>query len=208
MEDILEVYALPYDEDIPVVCMDEQPVQLLGDKLEPLPMKPGKQEKEDYQYVRGGVCNIFIFTEPLAGWRHVHVSHRRTKVDWALHIQELLDVHYPNAKKIRLVMDNLNTHNISSLYETFEPKIALKLAKRLEIHYTPKHGSWLNVAEIELSVMTMQCLSRRIPNDEILQSELSAWESHRNSAQKSVDWHFSTADARVNLKFLYPFPKF
>jgi len=208
MEDVLEVYGLPYDEDIPVVCMDEQPVQLLDNKLKPLPMKPGKQEKEDYQYVRGGVCNIFIFTEPLAGWRHVHVSQRRTKVDWALHIQELLDVHYPNAKKIRLVMDNLNTHSISSLYETFKPEIALKLAKRLEIHYTPKHGSWLNVAEIELSVMTMQCLSRRIAAAEVLQSELAAWETQRNSEQKSVHWQFSTADARDKLKFLYPIPKF
>jgi len=199
---------MPYDEDIPVICMDEQPVQLLDDKLEPLPMKPCKSAKEDYGYVRCGVCNIFIFTEPLAGWRHINVSQRRTKVDWALHIQELLDVHYPNAKKIRLVMDNLNTHCISSLYETFEPEIALKLAKRLEIHYTPKHGSWLNIAEIELSVMTMQCLDRRISNADTLQSELSAWKMQRNSAQKSVDWQFSTFDARDNLKFLYPIPKF
>lgn len=159
--------------------------RLLDDKLKALPMKPGKSEKEDYGYVRKGVCNIFIFTEPLASWRHVHVSKRRTKVDWALHIQELLDVHYPNAKKIRLVMDNLNTHVISSLYEAFNPDVVLELAKRLEIHYTPKHGSWLNVAEIELSVMIMQCLGRRIPSVDILQSELSAWKSKRNSALKS-----------------------
>ena len=208
MEDVLEVYALPYDEEIPVICMDEQPVQLLGERLEPLPMKPGKVAKEDYQYTRNGVCNIFIFTEPLAGWRHVPVSKRRTKVDWALHIQKLLDVHYPNAKKIRLVMDNLNTHGISSLYETFEPDVALRLAKRLEIHYTPKHGSWLNIAEIELSVLTMQCLNRRISSMESLLSELSAWEAQRNNAQKSVDWQFTTVNARDKLKFLYPVPKF
>ena len=208
MEDVLEVYAMPYDEEIPVICMDEQPVQLLGERLEPLPLKPGKAAKEDYQYTRCGVCNIFIFTEPLRGWRHVHVSERRTKVDWALHIQELLDVHYPNAKKVRLVMDNLNTHNISSLYETFQPKVALALAKRLEIHYTPKHGSWLNVAEIELSVMTMQCLNRRIDSMKSLQSELSAWETDRNTAQKSVDWQFTTDNARDKLKFLFPIPIF
>jgi len=208
MEDILEVYAMPYDEEIPVICMDEQPVQLLDDKIKPLPMKPSKTAKEDYQYTRCGVCNIFIFTEPLKGWRHVHASERRTKVDWALHVQELLDVHYPTAKRIRLLMDNLNTHNISSLYEAFAPDVALKLAQRLEIHYTPKHGSWLNVAEIELSVMTLQCLSRRIPNIEALQSELSAWEADRNSSQKSVDWQFSTPDARDKLQFLYPVPKF
>lgn len=208
MEDILEVYALPYDEDYPVVCMDEQPVQLLGDKLEPLLVKSGKTAKEDYQYIRNGVCSIFIFTEPLAAWRHVHASGRRTKTDRALHIRELLDIHYPNAKKIRLLMDNLNTHNISSLYEAFEPDIALKLANRLEIHYTPKHGSWLNIAEIELSVMTMQCLNRRISDIETLQYELFAWESHRNISQKSVDWHFSISDARDKLKFLYPIPKF
>jgi hypothetical protein len=208
MEDILEIYALPYDAEIPLICMDEQPVQLLGERLEALPVKPGKTSKEDYQYTRNGVCNIFIFTEPLAGWRHVPVSKRRTKTDWALHIQQLLDVHYPNAKKIRLVMDNLNTHGISSLYETFEPDVALKLAKRLEIHYTPKHGSWLNIAEIELSVLTMQCLDRRIPNMEFLQAELSVWAAQRNDSQKSVDWQFSTADARDKLKFLYPIPKF
>jgi hypothetical protein len=188
--------------------MDEQPVQLLGERLEPLPVRPDKTAKEDYQYTRNGVCNIFMFTEPLDGWRHVPVSERRTKTDWALHIQKLLDVHYPNAKKIRLIMDNLNTHGISSLYETFAPDVALKLAKRLEIHYTPKHGSWLNIAEIELSVLTMQCLGRRIPNIDFLQSELSAWEIQRNTSQKTVDWHFSTSDARDKLKSLYPIPKF
>ena len=141
MEDVLEVYSLPYDPSIPMVCMDEQPVQLLGEKLRPIPMKPGNPRKEDYEYIRKGACNIFMFTEPLGGWRHAVVTERRTKKDWALQIQELLEVHYPEAEKIRLIMDNLNTHSISSLYETFPPENALALAKRLEIHYTPKHGS-------------------------------------------------------------------
>ena len=204
MEDILETYALPYDPDIPLVCMDEQPCQLLGDRYEPVSAKPGKVKKQDYQYTRNGTCSIFIFTEPLAGWRHVCANERRTKQDWALQIQELLDVHYPNAKRVRLVMDNLNTHAISSLYETFPPKEALRLAKRLEIHFTPKHGSWLNVAEIELSVMTRQCLDRRIPNLEELQKQISTWESIRNAHTKNVNWHFTTDNARDKLKWLYP----
>lgn len=204
MEDVLEVYALPYDESIPLICMDEQPCQLLDEKLAPLPMGKGKIKKEDYEYIRKGTCSIFVFSEPLAGWRHVHASERRTKIDWALHIGELLDVYYPNAAKIRLVMDNLNTHSIGSLYEAFGPEKALRLAKRLEIHYTPKHGSWLNIAEIELNVMTLQCLGRRIPSIKFLNCELSAWEQQRNSSRKTVDWHFSTAQARDKLKSLYP----
>jgi len=204
MEDVLEVYALPYDEELPVVCMDEQPFQLLGEKLQPIALKPGKPRKEDYEYIRNGVCSIFIFTEPLANWRHVHASQRRTKKDWALQIRELLEVHYPKAKRIRLVMDNLNTHAISSLYETFPPEIALRLAMRLEIHFTPKHGSWLNIAEIELNAMTKQCLDRRIPDLDSLRIELEPWEQHRNAAFKSVDWHFTTDFARDKLKWLYP----
>jgi hypothetical protein len=204
MEDILEVYALPYDEQIPLICMDEQPFQMLGEKLEPIPMSPGHPRKEDYEYIRMGTCSIFVFTEPLAGWRHVHACERRTKVDWARQIEELLDVYYPKAPKIRLVMDNLNTHSIGSLYEAFEPQKALRLARRLEIHYTPKHGSWLNIAEIELNVMSLQCLGRRIPSLDILNAELSAWESVRNISGKSVDWHFSTVRARDKLKYLYP----
>ena len=204
MEDILEVYALPYDEDIPLVCMDEQPYQLLDEKLQPVPMRPSNIRKEDYEYIRKGTCSIFIFTEPLAGWRHVHVSARRTKKDWAQQVYELLYLHYPEARRIRLVMDNLNTHSISSLYETFPPDIALAMAKRLEIHYTPKHGSWLNIAEIELSTMTKQCLGRRIPDMQRLQKELSAWERARNASSKSVDWHFNTETARDKLKWLYP----
>ena len=204
MEDVLEVYALPYDKDIPLICMDEQPCQLLDEKLKPLPMKLGKPAKEDYEYVRKGSCSIFVFCEPLEGWRHVHASERRTKIDWALHIEELLDVYYPEAAKIRLVMDNLNTHSIGSLYEAFEPEKALRLAKRLEIHYTPKHGSWLNIAEIELNVMTLQCLGRRIPTIELLNMELAAWEQQRNSETKTVQWQFTTTKARDKLINLYP----
>lgn len=204
MEDILEVYAKPYDGNIPMICMDEKPFQLLDHTLEPLTMKPGRPWIEDYEYERKGTCSIFVFTEPLASWRHVHATERRTKKDWAEQIAQLLDVYYPDAAKVRLVMDNLNTHSIGSLYEAFPPEKALRLAKRLEIHYTPKHGSWLNIAEIELNVMTAQCLDRRIPSIICLNGELSAWESSRNSLQKSVDWHFSTTDARDKLKFLYP----
>ncbi len=204
MEDILETYALPYDPDIPLICMDEQPCQLLEHLLEPIPMKSGRVLREDHEYVRKGTCSIFMFTEPLAGWRHVVASPRRTKADWALQIRELLNVHYPDAKRIRLVMDNLNTHAISSLYETFPAAEALALTKRLEIHYTPKHGSWLNMAEIELSAMTLQCLDRRIPSIESLQEQLQAWETQRNAAQKSIDWHFTTEQARHKLKYLYP----
>lgn len=204
MEDILETYALPYDPEIPLICMDEQPVQLLGEKLKPISMKPGKPRKEDYEYVRNGTCSIFIFTEPLAGWRHVTASERRTKRDWALQIQELLEIHYPDAIRIRLVMDNLNTHTISSLYETFPPDKALSLARRLEIHYTPKHGSWLNIAEIELNALTRQCLNRRIDDISVLNNELFHWEAARNSSDKHVQWHFSTQSARDKLKWLYP----
>jgi len=204
MEDILETYALPYDPAIPMICMDEQPVQLLGEKLKAIPMSPGKPRKEDYEYVRNGTCCIFVFTEPLKGWRHVTSRERRTKKDWALLIRELLEIHYPEAIRIRLIMDNLNTHGISALYETFSPNVALSLAKRLEIHYTPKHGSWLNIAEIELSALTRQCLDRRIGSMMELQNQLSAWELTRNTDCKHVQWHFSTDNARDKLKWLYP----
>jgi len=204
MEDVLETYALPYDPEIPVICMDEQPVQLLGESREPILMRPGQPAKQDYEYIREGTCSIFVFTEPLASWRHVVASKRRTKQDWALQIRESLEIYYPYAKKIRLVMDNLNTHAISSLYETFPPQVALALARRLEIHHTPKHGSWLNIAEIELSVMTRQCLNRRISTMEALQTQLAIWEADRNIACNYVDWHFSTTNARDKLKWLYP----
>ena len=204
MEDILNVYRMDYDKEIPLVCMDEQPVQLLDDKILPIPIKPGSVRKEDYEYIRKGSAFIFLFTEPLKGWRHVKASEQRTRKDWALQIQELLTVQYKDVKKIRLVMDNLNTHGISSLYETFDPETAFGLAQRLEIHYTPKHGSWLNIAEIELSAMTTQCLDRRIPNIEELQRQISTWETQRNQSQKAVQWQFRTEDARIKLKHLYP----
>lgn len=204
MEDILNVYRMDYDKEIPLVCMDEQPVQLLDDKILPIPIKPGSVRKEDYEYIRKGSASIFLFTEPLKEWRHVKASEQRTRKDWALQIQELLTVQYKDVKKIRLVMDNLNTHGISSLYETFDPETAFGLAQRLEIHYTPKHGSWLNIAEIELSAMTTQCLDRRIPNIEELQRQISTWETQRNQSQKAVQWQFRTEDARIKLKHLYP----
>ena len=205
MEDILEVYALPYDPEVPVVCLDEKPYQLLADSREPLPARPGDMEKVDYEYVRHGTCSIFLLTEPLAGWRHAVALPRRTKKDWAKMIKWLLDEQYPDKPKIRLVNDNLNTHAISSLYETFPPEEALRLARRLEIHFTPKHGSWLNIAEIELSAMAIQCLgTRRIDVINALNNELSAWHIDRNASQKGVDWQFTTADARTKLKRLYP----
>ena len=204
MEDVLDLYQQPFDEDYPVICMDEKPYQLLDEAMTPIPMKPRKPERQDSEYIRKGTCSIFIFTEPLAGWRHASVRERRTRIDWANEIKELLDVHYPDASKIRLVMDNLNTHSISSLYQAFDPETARRLAKRLEIHYTPKHGSWLNIAEIELSTMTRQCLGRRIPSIEELGLELLEWESARNKNQKGIDWQFTTDDARIKLRRLYP----
>ena len=204
MEDVLELYAEPYDPEIPVICMDEKPYQLLGEVADPIPMKPGSCAKIDYEYERNGTCSIFMFTEPLGGWRHTYASERRTKVDWAQGVEELLMVHYPDAKKIKLVQDNLNTHTISSLYEAFEPGKARELAKRLEIHYTPKHGSWLNIAECELSSVSGQSLKKRIGNIDRLNEILAIWERDRNLSQKGVDWHFNSADARIKLKHLYP----
>jgi hypothetical protein len=204
MEDVLDVYQRAYDENCPVICMDEKPYQLLGESREPIPMKPGNVTLEDSEYIRNGTCSIFIFTEPLRGWRNVSVSERRTRKDWANQVAELLEVHYPDVSKLCLVMDNLNTHSISSLYEAFPPTKARELARRLEIHYTPKHGSWLNIAEIELSVMTSQCLGRRIPDIYSLSEELTAWNVSRNEASASVKWQFTTDDARIKLHRLYP----
>jgi hypothetical protein len=204
MEDILELYGMPRDENIPLICMDEQPVQLLGDKIKPIEVKPGRTKKEDYEYERCGTCSIFMFSAPLEGWRHVDAQERRTRVDWAYQIDDLLTNHFPNAHKIRLVMDNLNTHTKGSLYQAFPPQKALELARRLEIHYTPKHGSWLNMAEIELSVLTTQCLDRRIGDIQTLRHEISAWEKARNSVEKNIDWQFTTSNARDKLKRLYP----
>lgn len=200
----MDLYAQPYNPERPLICMDEQPYQLLDHILAPLPMKPGNCEKIDYEYERKGTCSIFMFTEPLSNWRHVSVRKQRARIDWAQEIDELLNVHYPLVEKVVLVMDNLNTHGIASLYQAFPPEKARALARRLEIHYTPKHGSWLDIAEIELSVMTRQCLCRRIPDMETLQVQLSAWELSRNSSNSTVVWQFKTDDARIKLLHLYP----
>jgi len=204
MEDVLDVYQRSYDPAIPVICMDEKPYQLLGEIRDPIPARPGSVEKIDSEYERHGTCSIFLFTEPLGGWRHVFAREHRKKIDWAIEIRKLLAEYYPDAEKICLVTDNLNTHSISSLYEAFPADEARTLAKRLEIHYTPKHGSWLNIAEIELSALTKQCLNRRIDSLDILNEQLSFWENARNNKQKGVDWQFTTEDARVKLRHLYP----
>lgn len=204
MEDVLDIYELPYDEKYPVVCMDEKPYQLLVESREPLPMIPGSDRKIDSEYVRNGTVSIFAFVEPLGGVHHVSVREHRIAVDWAEEIKYLVDVMYPDAKKIILVMDNLNTHKPSSLYKRYSPEEARRIIKKLEIHYTPKHGSWLDVAEIELNVMTRQCLNRRISDIEQLRRELSAWEIERNILAAKVNWHFKTNDARIKLSSLYP----
>jgi hypothetical protein len=204
MEEVLDLYHLPYDPKRPLVCMDEQPVQLIKETRAPLSAVPGRPHCVDYEYERNGTANIFMFTEPLAGWRKTSVRERKTGVDWGEEIRRLLEEEYPEADTVVLVCDNLNTHKIASLYEAFPAEVAHRLAQRLEIHYTPKHGSWLNIAENELSALTRQCLNRRIPDRETLAAETAAWHSRRNEQQKSVDWQFTTADARIRLKRLYP----
>ena len=204
MEDVLDVYELPYDPLRPVVCMDEKPYQLLGEARESWAMRPGDNRKVDSEYVRHGTCSIFAFVEPLGGKHHVSVREHRTAVDWAEEIKYLVDVLYPDVDKIILVMDNLNTHKPASLYKRFKPEEARRITKKLEIHYTPKHGSWLDIAEIELNVMTRQCLNRRIDNIEVLRKELAAWEMERNETKANVNWQFRTKDARVKLLSLYP----
>ncbi len=204
MEDVLEVYTRPYNPLRPQVCMDEVSKQLLRDTRTPLPMEPAKPQRQDYEYERAGVVNVFMFCEPLRGRRWVDVTERRTKVDWAHQIKELVDLRYPQAEQIVLVMDNLNTHSPASLYEAFDPQEAKRLADKLEIHYTPKHGSWLNIAEIELSVLSRQCLDRRVPDFETLQMEVAAWQERREAAGTKIEWRFTTEDARIKLKRLYP----
>lgn len=204
MEDILDVYEMPYDPQLPVVCMDEKPYQLLEESREPLPMRPGDIKKIDSEYKRNGTCSIFVFTEPLAGWRHVMARSQRRAVDWAEEIKYLLDECYKDYEKVILVMDNLNVHAEASLYKRYSPQEARRLAKKLEIHYTPVHGSWLNIAEIELNAMTRQCLARRVGTLEELNQELEVWEQERNTACKTVNWHFQTEDAREKLVSLYP----
>ena len=204
MEDVLDVYHRPYDKAVPVVCMDEKPYQLLGHARPPIPATPGHDRKEDSEYVRNGTCSIFVWAEPLAGRRRVDARPQRTRIDWATEVDRLLSVDYPHAQRVVLVMDNLNTHTLGSLYEAFEPAKARALAERLEIHYTPQHGSWLNIAEIELSRLTRQCLDRRLEDLNVLNSELAAWQTATNDDQRQVDWQFTTSDARIKLRHLYP----
>jgi transposase len=204
MEDVLYVYHMPYDSEYPVVCMDESCKQMIGEVREPIPCAPGRPVRIDDEYVRNGVAQIFMEVEPLTGKRHVAVTERRTRKDWAIQIKQMLDERYPKAIKVRLVMDNLNTHSIASLYETFAPDEARRLVERLEIHHTPKHGSWLNMAEIELSVLKGQCLDRRIADIETMQTEVAAWDRDRNSSARKIHWQFTASDARIKLKRLYP----
>jgi hypothetical protein len=204
MEDTLDVYQRTYNAHKPVVCLDETNRQLIGETRTPLPVKPGQPVVYDYEYVRNGVADIFMMFEPLAGRREVKVTETRTKKDFAHCLEELAEKHYPNAEKIVLVMDNLNTHTLASLYETFPPEKARSLARRFEVHYTPKHASWLNMAEIEIGVMSRQCLNRRIPDMEKMKSEVEAWAAARNSLKSTVRWQFTTADARIKLQHLYP----
>jgi len=204
MEDVLDLYTAPEDPRYPLVCFDETSKQLIGETRTPLPTKPGQPERYDFEYVRNGVQNLFMFFAPLHNWRHVKVTDRRTKVDWAHCMHDLVDIHFPEAVRIRIVEDHLNTHDPAALYDVFEPAEAKRILDRLEFHYTPKHGSWLNMAEIELSVVSSQCLDRRIPDKPTLEHEVVAWADRRNDRHATVNWRFTTADARIKLKRLYP----
>ena len=204
MEDVLAVYARPYDPRRPVVCLDETSRQVLADTHEALPVAPGRVARHDPEYARNGVVNFFIVGEPLRGWRQVRLSDRRTRIDFAQCIQEVVDLHYPQAERIVLVLDQLNTHSPASLYQAFPPAEAKRLAAKLEIHHTPKHGSWLNMAEIELSVLARQCLNRRLGDRARMEREVAAWTAARNAAVATIDWQFTTEDARIKLKRLYP----
>lgn len=204
MEDVLELYDKPYEPDYPQVCIDERPCQLISQVRTPLPSEPGKPERYDYEYKREGTCNLFACFQPLAGWRHIQVTQQRTSQDFAHFLKYLVDVLFPMALMIRVVLDNLNTHTPAALYQTFEPAEARRILSKLEFHYTPKHGSWLNMVEIELSVLSRQCLNRRIPDLDTMKREISAWENQRNAVQATVNWRFSATEARVKLKDLYP----
>jgi len=207
MEDVLEVYKRAYDADNPVVCMDESSKQQTLEVRAPLPIETGKPERFDTEYERNGVSNVFMFFEPLAGKRIVNVTDQRTAIDWAHQIRDLVDVHYPNVQRVTLVMDNLNTHVGGSLYKAFDPQEARRILARLEIHYTPKHGSWLNMAEIELSILSRQCLDCRMPDQDTLRKKTSAWAIARNAHASPMEWRFTTQDARIKLKKLYPLIK-
>jgi hypothetical protein len=204
MEDVLDVYTRPYDPKRPQICLDELPKTLHGHTRDPLPPVPGHPQREDYEYERQGKANLFLWYEPLQGRRHVEVTERRTRIDWAHCIRDLVDVHYPDAEVIVLVQDNLNTHTPASLYAAFAPAEAKRITDKLEIHHTPKHGSWLNAAEIELAILSSQCLGQRIPDIDLLTAEVAAWEDTRNALGTGVDWRFTTEDARIKLKHLYP----
>ena len=204
MEDVLDVYHLPYDPDYPVVCFDESSKQLVAEKRVSVPAEPGQLERYDYEYQRNGVRNLFLFFSPLASWRHVKVTNQRTHLEWADCMKDLVDVHFPEATRIRVIQDNLNTHNPAFLYEVFEPAEAKRILDKLDFHFTPKHGSWLNMAEIEFSVLSRQCLDRRIGDAAALTQEISSWEENRNKLEATVDWQFTTVDARIKLKKLYP----
>jgi len=204
MENVLAVYKRPYDPKRPNVCFDEKSKQLIGETAQVIPAKPGQPERHDYEYARNGTANLFMFVEPLSGWRHVNVTARRTKLDFAGQMKELVDVHFPAAEKITLVMDNLNTHKMSCLYEAFEPAEARRIIEKIEVVHTPKHGSWLNMAECELSVLEKQCLSDRIGDESTLRQRITAWNEDRNARTKKIDWQFETADARIKLRRLYP----
>lgn len=204
MEDILEVYCREYHEQNPLICMDEASKQLVKEVRTPIPAQPGQPAKYDVEYERNGVSSLFMFSEPLTGKCFVKINDTRTTVDWAHQIKELVDVHYPNAQRITLVMDNLNTHCAASLYKAFEPTQARRIVEKLDLHYTPKHGSWLNIAEISLSVLTRQCLSQRIPDRQTLDRELTAWQARHNASPAPVKWHLTTPQARLKLQWLYP----
>ena len=204
MEDVLNEYAKPFDPEEPLICMDKASRQLIGQVAAPLPVQPGQPRLEDYEYVRNGTCNFFVFCKPLAGWRHVIVTERRTKRDWALAIRNLVDVQFPEARRIRLVMDNLNTHTGAALYEAFSPAEARRLLEKLEFHFTPKHASWLNMAEIEIGILSRQCLDRRIDDREFLTGEVAAWEADRNRSEAKIHWTFTIETARNKLNKLYP----
>ena len=204
MEDVLDVYTQSYDEERVLVCLDETTKQQVMEVRQPVEAAPGREYRYDAEYKRNGVSNVFMLFAPLESWRHVEVTDQRTKLDWARVVRQLVDEHFPEVKKIVLVMDNLNTHSPASLYEAFSPEEAKRIADKLEIHYTPKHGSWLNMAEIELSILARQCLSRRIPDQQTLRHEAAAWEKTRNEGGATIDWRFTTQDARIKLKRLYP----
>ena len=204
MEDVLEVYKRPYDPALPVVCLDETNRQLIEETRKAIPLGPGRPKRTDYEYRRKGVVNLFMMFELLKARRHVKLTDQRTRKDWAECIRDLVNIYYPEAEKVVLVEDNLNTHTVGSLYEAFEPEEARRLAENIEFHYTPKHGSWLNMAEIEIGVLSRQCLSQYIPTKRLMCTEVTAWEQKRNQANATVDWQFTTADARIKLKRLYP----